>query len=135
MTVNLKIENQPNGTDQTPASMVPKTVMKVFDNPKLVAVWMMTSMLEGHIDMCADYKMTTPEIENLLSAQALRDCTRDMFADYIHDLKTEVDKAIADPEFCKAVIKTMTMARNDDGTYALDDAVVDVTFDFKGSRT
>jgi hypothetical protein len=58
MTVNLKIENQPIGSDQTPSHMVSKTVMKVFDNPKLVAAWMMLSMLEGHIDMCADYKMT-----------------------------------------------------------------------------
>jgi hypothetical protein len=135
MTVNLKIENQPIGSDQTPAHMVSKTVMKVFDNPKLVAAWMMLSMLEGHIDMCADYKMTTDEVENLLSAQALRECTKDMFNDYIDDLRASVNEVIADPEFCKTAIKSMTMARNDDGTYALDDAVVDLTFDFKGTRT
>lgn len=131
MSITTAFVNQADEFNPAQASRV---VSQIFSNPKLVAAYMMQSMMEGHIDMCSDYTLTTDEIESNLSDQAMRECTASMFADYIHDLQTAVDKAIADPDFCKTEIKSITLNRNPNGTYAMDDADVKMTFDFQGKR-
>lgn len=133
MSITTKFVNQP-GTEEFGVANTNKVVSTIFNNPKLVAAHMMQSMLEGHIEMCADYTLSTDEIEANLAAEHLRLATADMFADYIEELRDAVHAAILDPEFCKTNIKSITMNRNTDGSYAMDDAVVDLTFDFKHKR-
>lgn len=132
MSITTQFINQP-GDEFSPAQMN-KWVSHIFSNPKLVAAYMMTSMMEGHIDMCADYTLTTDEIESNLSDQAMRECTAAMFEDYITELRDSVYSAMADVNFCKTQIKSLTMTRNDNGTYAMEDADVKMTFDFQNKR-
>ena len=132
MSITTQFINQPS--DEFSPAQASKWITHIFGNPKLVAAYMMQSMMEGHIDMCADYTLTTDEIESNLSAQAMRECTAAMFDDYMNDLKTSVAEAMADPEFCKTQIYSITLNRNDNGTYAMEDADVRMVFDFKNKR-
>ena len=132
MSITTQFINQPS--DEFSPAQMNKWVAHIFSNPKLVAAYMMQSMMEGHIDMCADYTLTTDEIESNLSDQAMRECTAAMFEDYITELRDSVYSAMADVNFCKTQIKSITMTRNDNGKYAMEDADVKMTFDFQNKR-
>lgn len=134
MSVIIKVENQINGSDQLPAAEMARRTQRVFDNPKFAAVWAMESMMEAHIEMAADYTMTTAEIETNLSAEHARMSAREFMADMLDDFRIAVMAAIDDPEFCKVELKQLILDRNADGTYAMSDADVRMDFDFKGKR-
>ena len=132
MSITTQFINQPS--DEFSPAQMSKWVSHIFSNPKLVAAYMMQSMMEGHIDMCADYTLTTDEIESNLSDQAMRECTAAMFEDYITELRDSVYSAMADVNFCKTQIKSIVMTRDDNGKYAMEDADVKMTFDFQNKR-
>lgn len=134
MTTTVTIENQRTGSNSTIASEMCRFTGRMFDNPKWMAVHAIVSMMEAHIDLCADYNLSVQDIEGNLSPEAVRDAAREMTKDWIRDLETEVLAAISDPEFFRSEIVKLTLEREKAGTYVLGDADVKMHFDFKHKR-
>lgn len=134
MTTTVKIDNQYPGSSSTIVSEMCKHTSRTFDNPKWIAVHALVSMMEAHIELCADYNLSVQDIEGNLSTESVRVAAREMVKDWIGDLEAEVLNAINDPEFFRSEIVKLTLDRDKAGTYSLGDADVKMGFDFKGTR-
>jgi hypothetical protein len=135
MSVTISVTNTYNTADMMPVSEITRRVMKFIDNPKLTAVWAMVSTMEAHIDMTADNTCFTPiDVEQNLAVESVRDVAKEMLREVLADFQAAAIEAIDDLQFCKTELKQVTLDRNADGTYALNDADVQMSFDFQNKR-